>query len=190
MDYRLGWNPIGATQDIRTGTLLLAVYRAIQDAKTCVRYLKMNAATQGNTFKIDTGKIALGGQGSGGYVVLAYATLDNPAEIALENFIAASTDLTYGFIQGQPYVNQALWGDFDGLNGTAGFNQDNWVGYSDKIGMVFNMGGAIGDSSWMAAGDVPWFVSMFQMIHLPPYGYGDVIVPTTGQFVVSVSGKS
>lgn len=189
MDYRLGWNPIGNTQDIRTGTLLMAVYRAIQDAKTCVRYFKMEAKTMGNTFKIDTNKIMIVGQGSGGYVALAYATLDKAAEIQLLKFIAAETDLTYGFVAGQPYVNQALWGGFDGLGGLPTFNKDNWPQYGNDVSLVVNMGGAIGDSSWLEDGDVP--IVCFHVTNDPfaPYSNGNVIVPTTGQFVVYVSGS-
>lgn len=189
MDYRLGWNPVGATQDIRTGTLLMAVYRAIQDAKTCVRYFRMDAKVQGNTFKVDTNRIMLVGQGSGGYVCLAYATLDKTAEIQLLKFIAAETDLSYGFVAGQPYVNQALWGDYDGLGGLTGFNQGNWPQYGNDVNMVVNMGGAIGDSSWLEAGDVPMVCFHVTNDPFAPYGNGNVIVPTTGQFVVYVSGS-
>lgn len=189
MDYRLGWNPIGATQDIRTGTLLMAVYRSLQDARTCVRYFKMDAKVQGNTFKIDTNRIMLVGQGSGGYVALAYATLDKTSEIQLLKFIAAETDLTYGFVAGQPYVNQALWGDFDGLGGLTGFNNPNWPTYTKKVSMVVNMGGALGDSSWLEQGDVPMVCFHVPNDPFAPYGNGNVIVPTTGQFVVDVSGS-
>jgi len=195
MDYRVGWNPIGSTQDIRTGTLLQAVYRAIQDAKTCVRYFKMTVATQGNPWHIDTSKIILAGQGSGGYVTLAYATLDKPSEIALQKFIATATDPTYGFVAGQPYVNQSVMGDFGGLGGLPGFNIPNWPGYSDKANFVVNMGGALGDISWMEAGDAP--MVCFHVTNDPyaPYGSSPcecscpVIVPTTGQFVVDVAGS-
>lgn len=192
MDYRVGWNPVatGPTgQDVRTGTLLIAVYRSLQDVKTCVRYVKMDASIQGNTFKIDTSRIVLGGQGSGGYVVLAYATLDKVAEIQLLKFISSTTDLTYGFIAGQPYVNQAVYGDFAGLGGLPTLNMDNWPGYSNKIEMVFNMGGALGDSSWLEPGDVPMVCFHVPNDPFAPYGNGNVIVPTTGQFVVFVSGS-
>lgn len=189
MDYRVGWNPIGATQDIRTGTLLMAVYHAIQDAKTCVRYFKMDAKLQGNTFKIDTNKIIIAGQGSGGYVALAYASLDKSSEISLLKFLATQTDLTYGFIAGQPYVNQAVWGDFDGFGGLTGFNQSNWPGYGNKVKMVVNMGGAMGDSTWLEAGDAAMVCFHVPNDPFAPYGYGNVIVPTTGQFVVAVSGS-
>src|SRR6185369_3696679 len=83
IDYRLGWNPIATEQAIRTGTFVQAVYRGLQDAKTCVRYFRMNAATQGNTYKIDTSRIVVGGDGSAGFIATAYATLNDTAELQL-----------------------------------------------------------------------------------------------------------
>ncbi len=192
-DYRTGWNPAatGSTgQDIRTGTLLQAVYRAIQDAKACVRYIKANVATGGNTYGIDTNYIVLGGMGSGGYVALAYATLNSPAEISLPKFTAGPTNATYGFVAGQPYVNQSLLGDFEGYGGIPQLNNpNNSVGYSSHINFVFNCGGALGDSSWLQQGDVPMVCYHVVSDPFAPYGDGPVIVPTTGDFVVDVSGS-
>lgn len=193
MSYRSGWNPtaLGPTgQDIRTGTLLNAVYRAIQDAKACVRYLRKDAGTA-NTFSIDTNKIALGGQGSGGYVALAYATLDKVGEINLPKFLSSTDNATYGFVTGQSYINQAALGDFEGRGGIPQLNSATTVnlGYSSKVNYVFNIGGALGDSSWMEAGDVPMSAVHVKTDPFAPYKYGQVIVPTTGDFVVNVSGS-
>jgi hypothetical protein len=173
INYRLGWNPTG-DQDTRTGTLLNAVYRALQDAKSCVRYFRKTIATMSNPYKIDDTKIALGGQGSGGYVALAYATVDSYADITLPKFINFTT----------------LSGDWDGYGGT-GLNQPalNNPGYPNNIHFVFNMGGALGDSTWMEAGDVPMVCFHVPNDPFAPYTYGPVIVPTTQQFVVNVSGS-
>ena len=193
VDYRLGWNPAAtgaAGQDIRTGTLLNAVYRAILDAKACVRYFRKDVATNGNSFGIDTNKIILGGFGTGGYIALAYATLNNPAEISLTKFLANTTNASYGFVAGQSYVNQAVLGDFEGYGGIAGYNNpNNSVGYTSNIQFVFNAGGAMGDSSWVEPGDAP--MVNFHVVGDPfaPYGIGPVVVPTTGDFVVEVSGS-
>ena len=190
IDYRLGWNPqaLGAAgQDIRTGTLLQAVYRAIQDAKTAVRYLDSTS----NHFKIDGSKIMLCGQGSGGYVALAYATLDDfNAEVAgLPKFISGTTDLTYGFQAGQPYVSPALMGDFEGFGGNATFNYPNLPTYSSAITMSVNMGGALGDSTWLENGDVPMVCFHVPSDPFAPYTQGMVVVPTTGDNVVYVAGS-
>jgi hypothetical protein len=194
MDYRLGWNPAAvgsAGQDIRTGTLLNAVYRSIQDAKACVRYFKKNTAINGNFYKVDTMNIVVGGQGSGGYVAFAYATLDKPAEIALPKFLSNTTNAQYGFVAGQPYVNQAVLGDFEGAGGNASYNSTSTInlGYTSDIKMIFNMGGALGDSTWMEAGEAPMAAMHVTTDPFAPYTYGQVIVPTTGDFVVNVSGS-
>lgn len=191
--YRLGWNPAatggGANEDIRRGTLLAAVYRSIQDAKAAVRYFRKDAATT-DVFKIDPNKIILGGQGSGGYTALAYATLNDPSEIALPKFIANYTIPAYGFVAGQPFVNQAVLGDFDGYGGLPGVNNpNNSIGYPNNVQFVFNMGGCIGDSIWMAPGDAPMVAVHVVGDPFGPYGYGPVINPTNGDFVVDVSGS-
>jgi acetyl esterase/lipase len=73
VSYRLGWNPLSSQQEVRTGTLINAAYRGVQDAHTCVRYFNMEAVTNGNPFKIDTNNVVVGGLGTGGYLALGYA---------------------------------------------------------------------------------------------------------------------
>ncbi len=182
IDYRLGWNPISPDQDTRTGTLLNAVYRAVQDVKSCVRYFRSTIATMSNPYKIDDNMIALGGQGSGGYVALAYATIDSYADITLPKFYNLTTTM--------PYIDTTLSGDWDGYGGN-GLNQPalNNPGYPNDIHFVFNMGGAMGDSSWLKVGDAPMVCFHVPNDPFAPYTYGPVIVPTTGQFVVNVSGS-
>ncbi len=192
--YRTGWAPtaVGAAgQDIRTGTLLNAVYRAILDAKSCVRYFKQNATVNNNGFKIDTNKIILVGQGSGGYVSLAYATLDKVSEINLSKFISSTTNVPFGLVAGNSYINQAALGGFNGEGGIPQLNSlpTTNQGYSSKVQMAINFGGAIGDSSWLEAGDVPMACAHVKTDPFAPYNFGQVIVPTTGDFVVNVSGS-
>ena len=156
MSYRLGWNPVSSDQDVRTGSLLQAVYRAMQDAKACVRYFREEATVNANPFRVDTSKIILGGQGTGGYIAMAYASVDKLSEINLSKFISNTTNMSYGFIAGQSYVLQPIWGDFDGYGGDTTYNYpNNHVGYNNRVQFVFNMGGALGDSSWLEAGDAP-----------------------------------
>src|SRR3990172_12948632 len=76
MDYRLGWNPTAVGpggQNIRTGTIINAAYRGVQDAHTCIRYFKHDVDSNGNTYSIDTSNIVLGGVGTGSYIALAFA---------------------------------------------------------------------------------------------------------------------
>lgn len=180
--YRTGWNPQG-DQDTRTGTILNAVYRAMQDAKVAVRHFRATSAGTPATYKIDTNKVILCGQGSGGYAALAYATLDKVSEIQLQKFINQNNNT--------PYVNQAVTGDFEAYGGMTGVNKgDNYPGYSSRINMVVNFGGAMGDSSWLEAGDVPIVSAQGLLDPFAPYATGGVFVPGTNPplFVVEVSG--
>lgn len=181
LSYRLGWNPVDPNQDGRTGSLLRAVYRAVQDGRTAVRYFRKNAVENGNTFKIDPLRIGVVGEGSGGYVALAMATLSDPSEMALTKF--------YDFTNNQPYVIPSIMGNLEGLGGNPIYNRDNHIGYNSSIDLCVNIGGALGDSSWIEAGDAE--MVSFHCVSDPyaPFGNGDVIVPTTGDFVVSVSGS-
>lgn len=179
VSYRLGWNPIGNAQE-RRGTLLNAVYRAIQDTKEAVRYLKEDAAGD-NTFAIDPDKIVLFGEGSGGYVALGYATVDDiPAEISVPKFINPAT--------GTSYVNTAAVGDENGFNGLLTLFRDN--AQNGDISMVINAGGAMGEISWLEAGDVPMVAFHTIRDDFAPFDDGTVIVPTTQENVVDVSGAN
>ncbi|MFY9309899.1 MAG: T9SS type A sorting domain-containing protein [Bacteroidia bacterium] len=185
-DYRLGWNPISTVQETRTGTLLQAVYRSIQDAKNCVRYFKNDKATT-NAYKIDTNRIVVGGLGSGGYIALAYASLNDPSELTLLKFINNTTSPP------QPYVIPSIHGNFDGTDSTgymgATMNKPNYANHTSDIQMVFNVGGAVGDLSWIDTNEVPIVSFHCTMDPNAPYTTGAVIVPSTGDFVVEASGS-
>jgi len=178
VQYRLGWNPINDTADIRRGTLLNAVYRAIHDAQTAVRFFKKSADTGGNIYGVDTTKIALIGQGSGGYVSLAYVTLDRIEEIQIEKFVGANL---------QSFINTALVGNIDGSGGVV--NTYNHPGYSNEVSMAVNLGGAIGDSSWLENTSKPIVSFHCPLDGFAPFDQGIVIVPTTQESVVPVSGS-
>lgn len=180
-DYRLGWNPASGTQEVRTGTLLNAVYRVTQDAKNCVRFFRNDRSTT-NTYKIDTSKIVVGGFGSGGYISLAYGSYNKPSEVGLTKFLDNRVSPPV------PYVDQAVMGNFDGTDATT-MNTPNYASYSSKINMIFDLGGAEGDTSWIEPGEVP--VVGFHCVKDPYASYttGNIIVPTTGQFVVEGSGN-
>ncbi len=174
MNYRIGWNPTVLNADTATAQLLQATYRGIQDAKNCVRYFRMNAAG----FKIDTSRIALGGIGTGGYIAMAYATLDKQEEVELEKF-RYSTD-PY-----PPMVNTGLFGDWNGLGGIPQLNIPGDPFYPTGIDVAFHMGGAMGDISWMDGNEVPIISIHCVLDPYAPYMYGNVIVPTTGVTVIN-----
>ena len=89
-NYRLGWNASSSVQEVRTATVIQAVYRGMQDARTVTRFMR-STHDNGNTYGINPSKIVLGGHGSGGYVSLAVATLDTAMEMYLPKFIFQQT---------------------------------------------------------------------------------------------------
>ncbi len=176
--YRLGWNPLATSELERRVQLLNAVYRAINDIKASVRFARKTVAVDGNPYGIDPNKFVLYGQGSGGYVALAYATLDKFAEMAIPG--------KFTLPNGNSMIDTNVVGNIDGFGGQ--LNVSNWPGYSSSVNMVINAGGALADTSWLEAGDAP--MVSFHAVRDPfaPYGNGTVIVPTTNENVVDVSG--
>jgi hypothetical protein len=182
VEYRRGWNPQASTQEMRAQTIIQAVYRGMQDAKTCVRFFRKDVATNSNSYGIDDTRIAVGGQGSAGYISLAYASLDKVSEIQMTKF--------YNVTDSKFMVDTAIMGDFSGFGGNAALNKDNHVGYSDNISMVFNIGGAIGDSTWINEGEMPIVSLQGEADAFAPFTFGMVTVPGAGLNVVEVSGAS
>jgi predicted esterase len=175
IQYRLGWNPLASTLQERTAGILNAVYRAIIDTKTAVRFFKSNASTYG----INPNKIIIIGQGSGGYVSLAYNFLNKQSETELPKFV----------FNGASVVNPLLVGDVNGVGGQ--FNFESHPGVSNRVAMTANVGGCLGDISWI---ENDWTEVPHASIHcrkdiFAPYDSGTVIVPTTGQPVVFVHGS-
>ena len=204
MDNRLGWNPTSTDQNVRTSTLIQAAYRSIQDGRSLIRFMRKDEAN-GDNYGIDGSKIVFGGHGTGGYIALGVATLDTTPELYLPKFL----DLTNPQ-NPVPYVYPPVFGNFwgtdmgyipitDSLGNyildtlgnpiTAPFALPNNVGYSSDINMAFNLGGALADISWLEAGDVPIVSFHCYKDEYAPIDTGDVIVPTTGDFVVEVMGS-
>ncbi|MGB0862492.1 MAG: T9SS type A sorting domain-containing protein [Saprospiraceae bacterium] len=183
-DYRTGWNPLAQTQPERAKGLIQAAYRGIQDVRTAVRFFKKDYSENSNSFGIDTSKITVFGQGTGGYISLGAATIDNYQQLVLPKFIDANS---------VPMIITSVHGDIYGTS-YGSFGQDtlclpNHVGYSSEFQLCVNVGGALGDTSWLTAGD-PAMIS-FQTTTDPfaPYAEDILTVPTTGDLIVEVQGS-
>ena len=175
-DYRVGWSATSNVQEVRTQTIIQAVYRAMQDAKACVRFFKSDYANNGNTFGIDTGKIVIGGTNSGAYVALAAGALNDTAELGNLKFWGSNG----------PFIKPDTLGDFNGFGGVQ--NHDNYPGISSRFECVLSLGGAVGDTSWIQVGEPP--VIAFQGLNESGTPYNTAIVTTTtGQPVIEVSGS-
>ncbi len=181
MSYRGGWNPLGSTLEIRRGTLLNAIYRAIHDVKQCVRNLKADEAGA-NTYAIDPTKVILYGEGTGGYITLATATLDRASELYIDKFLPDPFQPSVG------YVDSTKVGNLEGFGGSLALYRPN--GFNSDVSFCVNAGGALADTSWLAPGDVPMIAFHTVFDPFAPFGDGIVIVPTTGEQVVPVLGSN
>jgi acetyl esterase/lipase len=193
--YRFGWNPTAATQPERAKGLLEAAYRGIQDGRTFVRFLHQDVQNNGNTYNIDPERIAVFGQGTGGYISLAMATLDRMEEIQLDKYLDPLT--------GDMLIDTNLLGDLYGERETP-LNQPSYVGFSSEIQFAFNAAGAMGDTFWMDENSKPIATAHSLTNLFAPSGInfdtpgditsgsliynGPVVVPTTGEFVTTVAG--
>ena len=133
MTYRYGWNPTAATEDLRKSGIINAAYKGVQDVSACIRYFKENVAIYGNTFGVDTTKIAVGGNGTGGYISSAFASLDRQSEIKINKFKDPNS--------GKNFVNDTIWGDRKGFGGYPGFSKSNTAGYTSTAQAAFAIGG-------------------------------------------------
>lgn len=122
-NYRLGFDSYDETGALRT------VWRAAQDGRAAVRYMRANAALYG----IDTNMIIYGGTSAGAILSLQLAFLDQSSEVPAKIDTSAYTPNGTGI---------------DGLEGTT-----NNLKNSSKVQAVINLCGAIGDTSWITSGD-------------------------------------
>lgn len=131
MNYRLE-NPltIFLSPNIEL-TFVEAVYRAVQDQKAAVRFLRRSVAEQGNPYGIDPDRVVVGGNSAGAILSLHNAYLDKVSEVPTG-------------------VSPSL-GDLEGTSGNPG--------YPSGVQAVINICGALADSSWLESGDQP-FVSL------------------------------
>lgn len=127
---------VAATIGYRTGlfvpnevTTTLAVMRAMHDMKAAIRFFRKDAAAA-SIYGIDTSRIIIGGISAGAVTAIHAAYLDEDSEIPA--YLANDT---------------AGLGGIEGKSGNPG--------YSSKAFAVVNFAGAIGDTSWINAGDAP-----------------------------------
>lgn len=193
-NYRLGWDATTTDPtygaDVRRGTLLNAVYRAINDTKALVRYIKKTVAEDGNPYGINPDRIIIYGHGSGGYISLAYGSLDRIEELENEasgKWLSSTTVPNTSFVENQLYINTDLVGGIDGFGGQ--YNDTNYYGYSNDVLACVNVGGALGDSAWMEQGEPPIISFHCPDDGFAPFTSGVVIVPTTQETVVDVVGS-
>ncbi|MBC7885853.1 MAG: T9SS type A sorting domain-containing protein, partial [Saprospiraceae bacterium] len=207
VNYRQGWNPFDPNELIRRFFLINGAYRGVQDISTYVRYFRRSTAELGNPHGIDSDKITVWGQGTGGYLSLAVAYLNTYNEI-----LTTSDPLKFWLTPPVTPINIPMV--IEGYNGNidasgpittvdANYNAlsklpigdtlciPNHPGFSSEFALCVNMGGALGDSTWMNAGEAPLISFHVDSDQLAPCGTDVLNVPTPlgPQPVVEVTGS-
>lgn len=210
VNYRQGWNPFDQNELIRRYFLINAAYRGVQDMSTYVRYFRKSVKELNNPHGIDPDKIVLWGQGTGGYLSLASAYLNQYSEIVAspgKKFILPTPLGEFPMVL-EPYNgNIDATGPITTVDAT--YNQlsklpigdtlciPNHVAapdgtpYSSDFAMAVNLGGALGDSTWINDGEVPLVSFHVTTDPFAPCGTDVLNVPTPlgPQAVVEVSGS-
>ena len=201
-DYREGWNPFLTTQPERALQLIQAAYRGVQDVRTAVKYFKFTAANLGNPHRVDTGKIVLWGVGTGGYLSMGGSYLNDFTEIVTTTNPPGKflTDLD-GDGNPDPMVIPSINGDLEvdgyGVVPPGGLlifmegdtlSHANYPGTQYSVDLCVQMGGALGDISWMNAGEPPIISFHVPKDNFAPYMDDVLRVPTTGDPIVQVQG--
>ncbi len=161
VDYRLGWNPVSPQQSVRLLSYIQALYRGIQDSRTAIRFFKKTVVEDANTYRVDTTRIVLWGEYTGGQIVLgsAYANAlsdwNDPSLIIPPN-IPVIIPAYLGNIWGTDYgVLDAGGSALYGLPNGDTLCYANWPGYSSDFQLCVSMAGLIPDLPWVGAGEMP-----------------------------------
>ncbi len=198
VSYRLGWNPLAETQPVRALGLIQAAYRGVQDGRNAIRFMKANADTYG----IDENNVTVLGLGTGGYLTLGLVGLSDYNEILTTTngpgkFIL---DTNGDGTPETPMVVEAFHGDINGevltVTPAAGFglpagdttNYANVVGVDNSFQLGINVGGALGDVSWLADNTTPTISIQSPFDQFAPYDDDILVVPTTNDDIVQVQG--
>jgi len=135
-----------------------ALWRAVQDMKAAVRFFRKDAGTT-NLYKTDSTMYFAGGYSAGSFMAIHLAYLDKSSEIPSG-------------------IDTVTLGGLEGNSGNPGF--------SSKVNGVLNLSGAVGDTSWINAGDVPMVTLQGNNDNTVPYCTQMLYV--AGIPIIAVSG--
>ncbi len=152
IDYRVGMTnfPLGTPDSVDAAG---SVIRAVHDGKAAVRFFKKDFATNGNSYGIDTSNIFFMGVSAGAITALHMAYMDNMNEFP----VYADTTNHYG-----------LSGGLEGISGNPG--------YSSMFRGVIELCGALGDTNWIAPGNMPAMMFHGNLDQTVPYGSAEIFL--------------
>lgn len=176
LSYRLGWKPHANDPDTLRGTWFNALYRAMHDLKEGIRVLKLNAAQ----YHGDLDKVIVCGEGIGGSIALAAATLDDSTELYIPKLLPDASEPDTSFVD--PWRE----GDLDGFNGMYNLYRPS-LNNSD-FDLCVSIGGTLVDTSWLAPGDPAMLAFHGVFDPIAPFPAGDLLAGPGGAGIIPVHG--
>lgn len=149
MAHRKGWNPTSPVAIERTQGILEASVKATQDLHTCIRFFRKTFSEDGNPWKIDSARVAVGGEDAAGFASTNVLFLNDLAQAALPKFLDFSDSIP------RLVIDTTLWGDIRATVARP-FCNPNHVGYSSEVSMGFSLQGGLGDFSWIDSMEAPY----------------------------------
>lgn len=145
INYRLGLttNPLVNIPD--SADAFAAIVRGVHDLRAAIRWFRKDAIDGNNQYNIDTTQIFIAGFSAGGFMVLHHAYLDEESE--------------------WPEFEPGVLGVGGGMEGESGN-----AGYSTQFIGGLSLAGAIGDTTWINAGDEPMMSTHGTEDDVVPYG--------------------
>ncbi|MCB9235390.1 MAG: T9SS type A sorting domain-containing protein [Bacteroidia bacterium] len=150
IDYRTGIDFVSAISD-PLGEMSRVFFRPMQDMRASVQHMYWHADSAGNTWRIDTNMIIIGGASSGGITAINVAYCDKAAEFAMV-------------------------GNINGINSLGGFYSTSGLhpSYSWRNNGVINIAGGTFNTTWIEAGGVPVISAHGDQDQTVPYGGGSL----------------
>ncbi len=163
MDYRIGFDPLGLFPQ-PTEELMRVFFRAMQDMRGSIQWARAHADVMGNTLRLDTNRIMIGGASAGAITACMVAYCDKSIEFA-------------------------EMGDTNAIAGLGGFYSSSglYPNYSWEANGVFNISGALVNVNWMEPGDPPIFNAHGDEDAVVPYqggnfGIGPISIGLEGSY--------
>lgn len=171
IDYRIGFDPLGLFP-VPTEEMMRVFFRSMQDVRGSVQWARAHADVMGNTLRLDTTKIMIGGASAGGIASCMVAYCDKSSEFA-------------------------EMGDTNAIAGLGGFYSSSglYPNYSWDVNGVFNIAGALVNVNWMEPGDPPIFSAHGDEDLVVPYqggnfGIGPISIGLEGSYNIHQAADS
>jgi len=146
IDYRVAASAFDLLQEEK---MVKVVFGAVQDGKAAIRYFRKDARN-GNALGIDSTQVFIGGTSAGGILAINLAYVDDVNKLTP--------------------TWQTWAAQIGGLEGNSGN-----PGYCSQPDGVFSFAGAVGDTSFIDANDVPFYSCHATGDQTVQYGYGKPI---------------